>query len=111
MEFVNVIHYFLDFDINLNQQIPLWTLLIIVVIAGIFGGLSLLLKYSNSAIMLKTKFDDWKDSRKESEEQSELADNLETRFFASQEEINKDAGFNVLPYHMKIKWQNRDNVK
>lgn len=108
---LDIIANLIDFNINLEQPIPLWVLLLVIGISGFFGIMFLLLKFSPNAIILKSKFDNWKRSRGEREEQKQMADNLETKFYSSQEEINRNAGFNVLPYNMKIKWQNRDDVK
>lgn len=110
-ELTVIIFGLLDFNVNLEQPIPLWTLIVIMAILVVLGILYLLLRFSGNAIILKSRIDDWRSSRAERTEQKVIAENLESKFYASQEEINKNAGFNVLPYHMKIKWQNRDDVR
>lgn len=109
--FIHLTYLVGDITINIPEQSPTWLVFLFAGIAIIIGVIALVLKYSSNAILLKSKVDEWRSDQSERHEQKEMADDLEDKYSTSQKEINKDAGFNVLPFNMKIKWQKRDDVK
>lgn len=102
------------FDINfgtLQEPIPLWVVLVGIAVAAIVTVFVAFLRWGKNLVTVVEYVESRRTNSSLRKEQKEMTKTIKDKFYESRLQINKSAGFDVLPYDMEIRWRNKSDVK